>query len=93
MFEKSLIISLIVLAIHGLFYDGMIFGRLGNWMRRNLPEWVNSPLFDCCYCMVPWWGTPAYWIIFGGYWLEGGVVILCAMGINFLFAVLLSLVE
>lgn len=57
------------------FKEGEIFGRPGQWMRRNLPEWMLKPTIDCKYCMssvhgtlffllflndYPWWA----WIIF-----------------------------
>jgi hypothetical protein len=53
------------------FKEGEIFGKPGQWMRTNLPEWFNNPTFDCVYCMssvhgsafflLLLWGWPWYW--------------------------------
>lgn len=63
MIEKSLIISLLVLSIHYTMQEEQIFERLGNWLRKILPEAIHKPVFDCFICMVPWHGSVLYWVI------------------------------
>lgn len=39
------------------FKEGEIFGRPGQWMRANLPDWFLKPTIDCKYCMSSVHGT------------------------------------
>ena len=43
------------------FKPGEIFGRAGEWMNRNLPEWLCKPTFACKYCMSSVHGTILFW--------------------------------
>jgi hypothetical protein len=64
--------------IHGFEYafkPEEILGKVGDWGRSNLPDWITKPTFNCAYCMASvhgtafflmfLWGYPVYlWIIF-----------------------------
>lgn len=89
MLEKILIIALSVAAIHGTMYEGMIFGKVQTWFA-NLHENIKKPLFDCVFCQTPWWGSAIYWIWFGDSWKEWGIIILAAMGINFILSLIID---
>lgn len=39
------------------FKEGEIFGKPGQWMRANLPDWFLKPTIDCKYCMASVHGT------------------------------------
>lgn len=88
MLEKSFLVAFIVLAIHGIFYEGMIFGKVRQWLAP-LNDKIKKPLYDCCFCQTPWWGSAAYWIIWGNSWHEFIPVVLAAAGINFFISVFL----
>ena len=60
MIVNAIIISLIVLAIHATTWQYMIFNELAHWLRKHLPLWLQNPLFDCPFCMTPYYGTLLY---------------------------------
>jgi len=60
MIHNAIIISLIVLAIHATTWRYMIFNELAHWLRKRLPQWLHKPLFDCPYCMTPYYGALLY---------------------------------
>jgi hypothetical protein len=49
------------------FKEGEIFGRPGQWMRANLPDWFLKPTIDCKYCMSSVHGSVFFWILLYGY--------------------------
>lgn len=77
MLEHAAIIAMIVMAIWFTMQEGEIFGfmqRFSNWK-------IAPALFDCPICMVPYYGSVLYVLIYGINW-QWPVVVLCAMGIN-----------
>jgi hypothetical protein len=82
MIEPVLIISFMVFAIWYTMQPGEIFGKLGDWLERNLPEVLHSPVFDCAICMTPWYGSAIYWLIWGQSWLHWLSCVIGAMGLN-----------
>lgn len=77
MLEQSFIISMIVMAIWFTMQEGEIFGRV-----QKYSHWKIAPaLFDCPICMVPWYGSILYVLIWGVSW-QWPVVVIAAMGIN-----------
>lgn len=42
------------------FKEGEIFGKPGEWMRKNFPDWALKPTIDCKYCMASVHGTIMY---------------------------------
>lgn len=93
MLEKAFIISFIVMAIWGTMLNGMIFGKLGNYIVNSLPEWISKPLCDCFFCMTAWYGTAIYWIIWGNSGKEWVIVVILAMGINITIGLLTKLIK
>lgn len=83
MLEKAFILGFIVFAVYYSMLDGEIFGRLGRWFYKKIPEGLHQPVFDCPICMVPWYGSVAYWLIWGVSIKEWLTIIPCTMGINF----------
>ena len=84
MIEKSILISLIVVAIHVIiFWPGMIFHWIADYAaKKKWPEKFEKPIFSCPICMVPYYGSVFYWVCMGQSWREWIVVIFVAMGIN-----------
>lgn len=82
MIEKIIITSLFVLGYCCIFWEGMIFEKVGNWLDTKLPEWISKPLYGCFICAVMWWGTALYWLIWGESVKEWLVVVISSMGLN-----------
>ena len=77
MIELLIINSLIIWGVFTSLQEGMIFGRIGNWIRGNhinmfpleftgdeldnLPFWIKKPLATCPICMSSVYGTPVFW--------------------------------
>lgn len=87
MIEKILIISFIVMAIWASMLEGEIFGKIRKLGNKDNPKFFEKPLYDCPVCMTPYYGSIAYWLIYGLWlhaasWQEWIVVVLAAMGLN-----------
>lgn len=65
------------------FRSDEIFGKIGDWGRKNLPEWVAKPTFDCPYCLASLHGTAFFILFLWGYpvhlWL---IFIVCLTGLS-----------
>lgn len=63
---QAISISAIVFFLWICFRESMIFGQLGltNWFKKVLPEKIWKPVFDCPFCMCPWYGSLLYLIFF-----------------------------
>jgi hypothetical protein len=92
MLEQSVIISLLILAIWFTMQEEQIFGRLGLFLEKYLPEQIHKPVFGCPVCMTPWYGTVLYWMIpwgrtgitfYADPW-QWVITVITAMGINVL---------
>lgn len=57
---ETMIAGVMVFAIWYTMRPGEIFGALGDWFDRVLPEQIKSPVFECPVCMFPYYGTPIY---------------------------------
>lgn len=94
MLEKAAVISFIVIAIWATMLYGMIFGFVRNWFVKwegekpvyMVPKWLCKPIFECVICMTFWYGTAAYWLIWGESVKEWVIVVNSAMGITTIFA-------
>lgn len=42
---------------------GEIFGRLGDWFEKHLPEKLTDPVYECPVCMFPYYGIPFYILV------------------------------
>lgn len=82
MIEKVIIISLIVFAIHYVMMEGEIFGFLGDWLAKVLPDRLHNPVFECVVCMAGIYGIMLYWLIWAGSVKEWLVVNVAAIGLN-----------
>lgn len=80
--EKIPVISFIVFAVWYCYQPGEIFGCVGDWLHAHTPDWMHKPLFDCVNCMTPWYGSAAYWLIWGNSWREWIPCVIGAMGLN-----------
>lgn len=79
--EKIIIVALIVFALWSTMWEDMIFGRVNTWFA-NLKESLQKPLYACVICMTPWYGSVAYWLLYGNSWQEYIIVIGAATGLN-----------
>ena len=87
--EYYLIVMAVTLAfIWGLNYacrSGEIFGDPADWMRAHAPKWINTPLFDCPYCMSSVWGTIFFVIFLWGLpWYLWVIFCFCLTGLGHL---------
>ena len=78
-------IALSVFFIYGCFQEGMIFGKVGNYLETRLPEWLYFALIGCPACMTPYWGTLLYFT----YGCQGDILptVLSASGMNLIIMV------
>lgn len=81
MLNQALILSLSVFGYSALFWEGMILEKMANTLEDRLPEFITKPLFACPICMIPWYGIPVYYLLWG-WQIEMLPVIFIAMGIN-----------
>lgn len=81
MTEKIFIISLIVFAIWYTMLPGEIFGKLGLWFSKHLPDKLHGPVYECAVCMSFWYGTIIYWLNWSS-WREWILVVPASMGLN-----------
>lgn len=54
---------------------------------QQLLEKISQPLFRCPVCMVPGWGSGAYWLVWGIWlktasWQEWLLIMICTLGFN-----------
>lgn len=72
--------------IHGFAYcfrSDEIFSVAGDWMRKNWPEFVRKPLFECVYCMPSVWGSLFFLFFLPGYpWYLWILFVFCLTGLN-----------
>lgn len=61
---QAIALSAMVFFIYICYRPHMIFGFLNNFYKKYTPEVIWKPLFDCPWCMSPWYGTLLYWIFF-----------------------------
>lgn len=61
--EHILIVAFITLGYCCIFWEGMIFQNIGDWMECNVPEWLWKPLGGCYICACMWIGSIVYLII------------------------------
>lgn len=92
MLEKVFITSFIVFAIYATMMEGMIFEFVQKWYYKATENWSEKkaefyakPIFDCPICMTIYYGSAAYWLIYGNSWQEWLIVIIAAMGVNTIF--------
>lgn len=84
MLEQACIIGFMVFAIYYTMLDGEIFGALGTFFYRHLPNAFHQPVYYCPICMVPWYGSAIYWIVWHHDVKDWIVSVITAMGINFI---------
>lgn len=86
---QGLVISLCVISVWATMWGGMIFGFIRKWGESYLFENERKMAFDCPICMVPYYGTIFYLMLFVS-WSDGWLLgvssyigtIAVAMGIN-----------
>lgn len=87
MIEQIIIIALMVYAVHATMWEGMIFSFVSDWADKRLPGWMQSPLWACPTCMVPWYGSVLFLVLFPGWDLSSlPATLLGAMGLNAIIA-------
>lgn len=55
MIENALIISLTVFALHASAWEGMIFGKIREYISPD--SFIAKPLYGCPICMTPYYGA------------------------------------
>lgn len=82
MIEKVLIMSLWTIGYCCTFWEGMIFEKIGNWLEKKLPEYIQKPVYSCFICACFWWGSLIYWLVWGNSVIEWFITVVAAMGLN-----------
>lgn len=84
-----LIISLWTIGYCCCFWEGMIFEKIGDWLDKRLPEYIQKPLYACFICACFWYGTVIYLIFMADYSLHFNeivgqwfITVIPAMGLN-----------
>lgn len=93
MVERILISALVSYGYCACFWEGMIFYKVGEWVREKLPEWVCKPLFDCCVCNAFWIATFIYWLYWGSDWKEWILISIGSVGVNAIVANMINKIE
>lgn len=83
--QQAFVIFCIVITIWICMLNGMIFGKIGDYGDSHFPDWLKKIVYDCAVCQTPYYGSAAYWVLFGNGWQEWIVVILVAMGMATIF--------
>lgn len=91
MIELIIINSLIIWGVFTSIQDGMIFGKIGNWINgyehpkinkatvkhvRNIPSWIKKPLATCPICMSSVYGTPVFWFMYLNDYIQYNYIII-----------------
>lgn len=82
MLEIIPILSLFTIGYCSMFWEGMIFFQIGNWLDERIPLWLQKPLYSCFICACFWYGSALYWLVWGNSVREWFVCVLSAMGLN-----------
>jgi hypothetical protein len=61
---------------------GEIFGRLGDFIDERLPDFLYKPIAGCPICMVPYYGSVLYWVIWHVSWQHWLITVIASMGLN-----------
>lgn len=86
----SLIVSLMTVGIHATTWEGMIFNRLAEWLKKRLPMWICKPLFSCAICMSSVW-TLVFMCFFGfPAWYFVPLIMLIVAGMNTIITATIS---
>jgi hypothetical protein len=79
---QAFIIAAFIQCIWYVMQQGEIFGALGNWFNKTLPDQLHNPVFACPVCMTPWYGSILYWLIWHESVKMWAIVVSTAMGIQ-----------
>jgi len=82
--------ALFIWGWHVLFNEGMILGKLGEWMTEKLPEWLHKPLFSCPACQSSIYGTIGFFMFVREELYIWPIYCVCLCGLNYLLAKLTS---
>lgn len=82
MLESIFIVALVTLGYCCVFWEGMIFGKLGDLAENNLPEWLWKPIGGCYICACMWIGSIVYWLLYANNAKEWLLTCIGAMGVN-----------
>lgn len=83
MIEKLLFASLWCLGVYCIFSPNYILGRVGDFMRNELPRWMAKPLFDCPPCMASFHGL-MFCFFYSLSPFEFVPFVICLSGLNYL---------
>lgn len=68
------------------FRSDEVLGKPGDWMREHWPKWINTPLFDCPYCLSSIHGSAFFWFFLNDYnWYLWPVFVVGLTGLGALF--------
>jgi len=84
--------SLFIWGVHVCFQEGMIFGKVGNWIAKEFPIWIYKPLIGCPACMGFWWGVYGASLVSDNLF-QGFVYCICEVGFNWLISDIKSYFE
>lgn len=78
-----LLVSAWCFGFHNAFEDEQIFGSIGNWFRKRIPEFWLKPLIGCPICLPSVHGTAWFLLTQDWHFLTWIMFIVAASGINY----------
>lgn len=70
--------------VYCLFGEGYILGNVGDWLRKQLPQWVLKPTIDCPPCLGSVHGFFISAVYYDWRIIHMGVFMICLCGINYI---------
>lgn len=69
MIERIIILSLTTIGICCTFWDGMVFEKAGEWVKKYIGEFAAKPLFACYVCATFWYSVIICLVVGWQWWL------------------------
>lgn len=89
-YEIWLINNLCLWAVFASFKEGMIFGKLGEWIEKKLGEYWSKPLIGCPVCMPSIYGSIGFLIFITNPLYIWPVYVVTMVGANYIISQLIS---
>jgi hypothetical protein len=66
------------------FQEGFFMESVGDWIRKQSPQWATKPLFDCPPCMGSVHGFFIAAVYYDWRIIHMGAFMICLCGINYI---------
>ena len=81
LFAPLILNCLVIFAVYTLMSEGMLFEKVGNWIKKTVGDYWCKPLICCPPCMASVHGTWFYLLLVGdlNWFLLVYVLALCGL--------------